>query len=166
MMTKKLATIRGMTTVLAVLVTCLHTACGGGNGSADVSDPLSFANAGGDVPSTVVSAAGNEPIHNWIFSALWLALVALLAFLMVSTWRYPSFKDLSLTQPRSPLSVILLGSLIYLIWNFSQPVLLVLAMGYVASGIAIRLGGLIRRRFRPPAQPPPEPSQAAEHPIG
>ncbi len=116
--------------------------------------------------AAVVYAAGSEPIHHWIFSALWLALVALLAFLMVSTWRYPSFKDLSLTQPRTPLSVILLGALIYLIWNFSQPVLLVLAMGYVASGIVIRFGGILRRRLRPPAEPPPEPSQAAENPVG
>jgi CDP-diacylglycerol--serine O-phosphatidyltransferase len=98
--------------------------------------------------AAVVYATGSEPLHFWIYSAIWLAFLALLAFLMVSTWRYPSFKDLSLTQPRSPLSIILIGSLIYLIFVFSKPVLLVLAIFYVASGITIRIGGLVRRRFR------------------
>jgi len=117
--------------------------------------------------AAVVYAAGSEPLHSWIFSALWLAFVAFLAFLMVSTWRYPSFKDLSLTQPRSRLSIILICALIYLVVTFSKPVLLVLALAYVASGIAIRIGGIVRRRFRQQPQPPPaEPNQAAEHQIG
>lgn len=98
--------------------------------------------------ASVVYACGGAPLHWWVFSALWLALLGILSFLMVSTWRYPSFKDLSLTRPRSPLTFVLIGSLIYLIWNFSQPVLLALAACYVGSGIAIRLGGAVRRRFR------------------
>ena len=98
--------------------------------------------------AAVVYATGSEPLRNWVYSAFWLAFLALLAFLMVSTWRYPSFKDLSLTQPRSPLSIILIGSFIYLVWVFSKPVLLIIAIGYVASGIAIRVGGIVRRRFR------------------
>jgi len=80
----------------------------------------------------------------------------------VSTWRYPSFKDLSLTHPRSPLSIILMGVLIFLVWSYSQPVLLVLAVSYVAVGIAIRIGGIVRRRLRPQPQTPPEP----EHQVG
>ena len=51
---------------------------------------------------------------------------------MVSTWRYPSFKDLSLTQPRSPLTFVALAILIYLMWNFSQPMLLGMSICYVA----------------------------------
>jgi CDP-diacylglycerol--serine O-phosphatidyltransferase len=78
---------------------------------------------------------------------------------MVSTWRYPSFKDLNLARPRSPLTLVLIGSLIYLIKLFSQPVLLGMAACYVGSGIAIRLGGLLRRRVRPH---PPQP----EHQVG
>src|SRR5580700_3228554 len=112
--------------------------------------------------AAVVYAAGSEPVHSWIISALWLALLGLLSFLMVSTWRYPSFKDLSLTHPRSPLTIVLMGVLIFLVWKFSQPVLLVLAISYVSGGIAIRIGGIVRRRLRPQAQPPREP----EHQIG
>jgi CDP-diacylglycerol--serine O-phosphatidyltransferase len=110
--------------------------------------------------AAVVYAANSEPVRNWVAATFWLALVALLSFLMVSTWRYPSFKDLTLTKPRSPLSVVLLGALIYLIWNFSQPALLGMAICYVGSGIVIRIGGLIRRRLKP--APPREP----EHQVG
>ena len=98
------------------------------------------------IVAAVVYASDSDPLRSWIFSAAWLALLALLSFLMVSTWRYPSFKDLSLTQPRSPLTVVMLGGLIYLIWNFSQPVLLGMTVCYVGSGILIRVGGAFRRR--------------------
>ena len=107
----------------------------------------------------IVYASGSRPLDWWPVSAAWLALLGLLSFLMVCTWRYPSFKDLSLTRPRSPLTIILVGSLIYLMWNYSQPVLLAMTVCYVASGIVIRVGGIFRRRLRPPT---PEP----EHQVG
>ena len=112
--------------------------------------------------AAVVYATDSVPLEQWIFSALWLALLALLSFLMVSTWRYPSFKEINLKGPRSPLTVILFGALIYLIWNYSQPVLLTLATVYVSTGIVIRAAGIIRRKFRP--QPPPSPQP--EHQTG
>ena len=108
--------------------------------------------------AAVVYASDSEPVQWWIWSALWLTLLGLLSFLMVSTWRYPSFKQINLVGPRSPLTVILFGALIYLIWNYSQPVLLALASAYVGSGILIRAGGIIKRRFRHNPQP--------EHQIG
>ena len=49
------------------------------------------------------------------------------------------------------------GSLIYLIWNYSQLVLFALAFTYVISGILIRLGGLIKRRSK--SMPPPREPQ-------
>jgi len=111
--------------------------------------------------ASVVYAAGSSPIHYWPFAVVWLALLALLSFLMVSTWRYYSFKDINLNRPRSFVIVIGLGSLIYLIWNYSQPVLLTMASAYVASGIVIRIAGIVRRRLRPipPARDP-------EHQVG
>ena len=92
--------------------------------------------------------------ERWWIAAAWLALIGLLSFLMVCTWRYRSFKDLNLVRPRSPLTVVLLGSLIYLIWNYSQPVLLAMGVVYTGSGIAIRLGGLIRRLMKKSDVPP------------
>jgi CDP-diacylglycerol--serine O-phosphatidyltransferase len=112
--------------------------------------------------AAVVYASNSEPIEWWPLSVAWLALLLLLGFLMVSTWRYYSFKGLNLSRAYSPLIVILLGGFIYAIWNYSQPVLLVMGVTYVGSGIVIRLGGIIRRRLR--AQHPPRPQP--EHQVG
>ncbi|MEO7143088.1 MAG: CDP-diacylglycerol--serine O-phosphatidyltransferase [Bryobacteraceae bacterium] len=117
--------------------------------------------AGAGMVAAVAYASGSVPLQWWVLSLLWMALVGLLSFLMVSTWRYPSFKGLNLSRPRSPLTIILVASLIYLIWNFSQPVLLALGIAYVGSGIAIRLGGIVRRHFRRPPPPP-----LMEQPVG
>ena len=110
--------------------------------------------------AAVVYASDSVPLTYWPLTIAWLVLLSVLSFLMVSTWRYYSFKDLNLMRPWPPLTVILLGSLIYLIWNYSQPVLLACAALYVSSGILIRVGGIIRRHLRPtrPEQP--------EHQIG
>jgi len=115
--------------------------------------------SGAAVVASIVYACDGEPLRAWAWSSAWLALIALLSFLMVSTWRYPSFKDLSLTRPRSPVTFILMGVVIFLIWRFSRPALLAMSVAYMLSGIVIRIGGVTRRRFRPP---PPEP----EHQVG
>ena len=106
--------------------------------------------------AAVVYASGAEPLTWWPLSVAWLALLALLGFLMVSTWRYYSFKGISLNRAYSSLIIILAGGLIYAVWNYSQPVLLIMAVTYVGSGIVIRVGGIIRRRLRhaPPRQRP------------
>src|SRR5579872_6901723 len=83
--------------------------------------------------ASVVFAADAEPLAWWPLSVVWLGLLLLLAFLMVSTWRYYSFKGINLSKPYTPLIVILVGGLIYSIWNWPQPVFLVLAASYVSS---------------------------------
>lgn len=98
--------------------------------------------------AAIIFAAGSLPLRNWQFSVAWLALLGLLAFLMVSTWRYPSFKDLNLVKPQSPISFVVMGSVIYLVWTIPQPVLLAISGTYVLSGIVIRVGGALRRRFK------------------
>lgn len=98
--------------------------------------------------AAVVFAANSAPIVSWPFAVLWMSLVAIIGFLMVGTWRYRSFKDLNLMRPRSPLSFILLAAIIYMVLNYSKPVLLGMAVTYVGSGIVIRIGGSVRRRWR------------------
>lgn len=110
--------------------------------------------------ASVVYAADSAPLSFWPLAVAWLALLGLLSFLMVSTWRYHSFKDINLLRPRSPLSVIALGAFIYLIWNYSQPLLLALLVTYVGSGIVTRIGGIVKRYLRPTPPPP------VEHGIG
>jgi CDP-diacylglycerol--serine O-phosphatidyltransferase len=104
--------------------------------------------AGAGMVAAVVYASSGEPITWWPLAVAWLGLLLLLGFLMVSTWRYYSFKGISLSKPYTPLLVILLGAFIYGMWNYSQLMLLAMATAYVASGIVIRIGGAIRRRMR------------------
>lgn len=103
--------------------------------------------------ASIIYAADAQPLRWWVPSVLWLALLGLLAFLMVSTWRYRSFKDLSLMRPRSPLTIIFVGSLIYLFWNFSKLMMLLMGLLYVGSGIVVRIGGIVRRLLRPSPEP-------------
>jgi CDP-diacylglycerol---serine O-phosphatidyltransferase len=111
------------------------------------------------VIASIIFAAGSTPLTSWAFSLAWLALLALLSFLMVSTWRYPSFKELSFVRPQSKFTLVIAATLIYLIWAMPRPVLLAMALAYVSSGILIRVGGVLRRRWRhgrPNDQPRPE----------
>jgi len=101
-----------------------------------------------------------SPVRSFSFSVAWLIAVSVVALLMVSTWRYPSFKQISSSQPRSPLIVLVIGA-VAIIWAWSQPVLLILAISYVLSGILLRIGGLVRRRKRLRPATPME-----EHQVG
>ena len=105
---------------------------------------LPIPGAAGTVAATVYGFYG-EPIGYWPIALVWLGLLGLLGFLMVSTWRYYSFKGLSLRQPRTPLIVIVVGGLVFAIWNYGHVVLPIIAAVYVGSGIAIRVGGIVRR---------------------
>ena len=116
--------------------------------------------AGAAMVAGVVFANDGEPLAISWFAAAWLVLLTVLGLLMVSTWRYYSFKGISLNKPYTPLLIILVGGLIYLTWNWPQPVLLAMPAAYVASGILIRLGGIIRRRVRH-HPPPPAPAPGA-----
>ncbi len=101
--------------------------------------------------AAVVFFFDSEPITSWQLSIVWIMTLAVLGLLMVSTWRYYSFKDINLRSPRSSLIVVIMGLLIVLVWLYPQIVLLLMAAAYVMSGIVIRFLGILRR-FRPSAQ--------------
>jgi CDP-diacylglycerol--serine O-phosphatidyltransferase len=125
---------------------------------------LPIPGAAGTVAASVYAFYG-QPIGYWPIALLWLGLLGLLGFLMVSTWRYYSFKGLSLRQPHTPLIVIVVGGLVFAIWNYGHVVLPIMAAIYVGSGIAIRVGGIVRRhvlRRRLGGAPPNVP----EHQVG
>jgi CDP-diacylglycerol---serine O-phosphatidyltransferase len=114
------------------------------------------------VIASIIFAAGSTPLDSWVFSVAWLVLLALLSFLMISTWRYPSFKDLNLLRPQSRLSFVVAATFIYLIWAAPRPVLLAMAICYVGSGIVVRVGGLLRRRWGTPRNPSDHPRPEAQ----
>ena len=104
--------------------------------------------------ASVVHVRGGHPIENWWPNgALWLALMGLLSFLMISSWRYSSFKDLNLMRTPGR-GIVLVGALIYLIWNFSQPVLVLMASVFTLSGIYARIAWLLKRDKTIPSADP------------
>ncbi|MGH7753466.1 MAG: CDP-diacylglycerol--serine O-phosphatidyltransferase, partial [Gemmatimonadales bacterium] len=93
------------------------------------------------VVAAIVHALQN-PITDWYWAAVWLALVAGLAALMVSPIRFYSFKEVNFGRRRTT-TVIGIGLLIVLIWKFSRPVLLIIAVTYLLAGLV----GPARRRL-------------------
>ncbi len=112
--------------------------------------------AAASMVAAVIFASGSLPLTSFVSSVAWLALLAVLSFLMVSAWRYWSFKELNLLRPRSPVMLVLMCLIIYGIWNWSQVVLVLLCAAYVSSGLFIRVGGLVRRLLRPATNVTPE----------
>jgi CDP-diacylglycerol--serine O-phosphatidyltransferase len=90
-----------------------------------------------------------QPVTYWVYGLIWLGIVALLAFLMISKMRYYSFKALDLRKPRPYVLIILLGLIVCGIVVYSEPVLLTLALTYLLSGIVLRI--VSRLRPRPPS---------------
>ena len=107
--------------------------------------------------AAVVHARSGQPIDSWWpWGVLWCALIACMGALMISGWRYRSFKDMNFMQ-KPTLGVVFFATVIFLIWNFSRPVLLTMAATFVLSGILTRIGGLWRWIFNR-GEEPPEPS--------
>jgi CDP-diacylglycerol--serine O-phosphatidyltransferase len=105
--------------------------------------------------AAVVYVWDGQPLDYWPLMAGWLALLALLSFLMVCTWRYQSFKGIQLQRPRSWLIAVACGVLIYALWAARDIALVALTGIYVASGVVVRVAGVLKRRFRH-ARPEPE----------
>jgi CDP-diacylglycerol--serine O-phosphatidyltransferase len=92
------------------------------------------------------------PLGHWGYSLGWMVVVTLLAFLMVSRMRYYSFKTWDLRRRRSYIAIIFLGLIIWGIWVYSEPVLLIIAVTYTLSGVVLR----ITSKFRPHPSAPEE----------
>jgi len=107
--------------------------------------------------AAVVHVVNGEPLFWWAWSALWLAILLTAALLMVSRWRYYSFKDIDLRRRHPLFLVVSIAGLVAAIWFYSEPVLLCIAMSYALSGMVTRAGGIIRRivrRLHPRPLPP------------
>lgn len=102
--------------------------------------------AGAGVIASTIHLLEGHPIQTWWMASFWLALLVATAFLMVSTWRFYSFKDLNLRN-RHPFQLIVpMGGFVLLLIFFSGPVLFVLMITYMLSGVMTRLASLFRRR--------------------
>ncbi|MGA9464932.1 MAG: phosphatidylcholine/phosphatidylserine synthase, partial [Terracidiphilus sp.] len=90
------------------------------------------------------------PVEAWWVAILWLILVGLCGFLMVSTWRFWSGKEINLTR-RHPFQLLFMLSIVlYVSIRYSQVVFFVVALSYMFSGIWARAAySWSRRRRRP-----------------
>src|SRR5437870_3861697 len=116
--------------------------------------------AGAGVIAAVVHFADGIPIYAVWVSVAWLCLLLVAGYLMVSTWRFYSFKDIVNLHSRQPFRlIILLAAFIAGVWLFSGPLLFALSLLYMASGVFWRLQWLFRRKGSPPPPPYQEASQ-------
>lgn len=74
----------------------------------------------------------------WV-ALIWMALVGLIGFLMVSTWRFWSGKEINLSSRHPFQWMVLLGLLLYALVFFSEYVLIIMALMYMFSGILARI---------------------------
>jgi len=109
--------------------------------------------------AAVVHLRNGYPVTQWWSSILWMAYMFLCAFLMISTWRFWSSKNLNLRDRQAARLLVLLGTILTAIWFFHRVVLFAMAITYLVTGVFSRIAYSFRRRS--PALPPPVPQTQA-----
>jgi CDP-diacylglycerol---serine O-phosphatidyltransferase len=103
---------------------------------------------GAGVLAAVVHYFNGSPIYNPWIAVIWLLLILFTGFLMVSNWRFWSTKELNLGS-RQPFQMVALIAFIGVLiaWK-SEIMLLIIALGYLVSGVGARLAYSWSRRRR------------------
>src|SRR6185312_894397 len=73
------------------------------------------------------------------FAVIWLAIVLGLGWLMVSTWRFYSFKEIDLGRRHPYVFMVALAALMAGLWYYSEVVLMVVVAVYLGSALAWRM---------------------------
>ncbi len=113
--------------------------------------------AGAGVIAAVVHFSGGDPLTSWYTALTWAAMVTTVGYLMVSTWRFYSFKDIDFRSRHPFQLIVLLAALFAAIFFYSRRVLFAIAIFYMISGVFWRLQWIFRRR---PDPPPPTNKEA------
>lgn len=95
-----------------------------------------------------VHVCSGLPNRAWWVALIWLAIVGACGFLMVSTWRFWSGKELSLSRRRPMQILFVIAIVLFVIWKFSGGFLFSLALIYMFSGIWARAAYSWSRRRR------------------
>ena len=109
--------------------------------------------AGAGVIAAVVHFTIGEPLTAAPQSIAWLLMVLVVGYLMVSTWRFYSFKEIHFNSRQPFRMVLLLAAIFVSIWFWSRWVLFGIALIYMFSGVWWRLQWIVRRKPTPPAPP-------------
>ena len=110
--------------------------------------------AAGLLAATVHFFYGIPVEESWWWVAIpWLLLVGLSGFLMVSTWRFWSGKEINLSRSHPFQLLFVLSPGLYIALRYSNVVLFLVALVYMFSGIWARAAySWSRRRRRAPAE--------------
>lgn len=103
--------------------------------------------AAGLVASTV-HFVGGIPVPNWWVALLWLAMVGLCGFLMVSTWRFWSAKEINFSRAHPFQLLFVLAIVVYVMVRYSNVVFFGIGVTYMFSGIWARAAYSWSRRRR------------------
>ncbi len=98
--------------------------------------------------ATTVHFANGYPVEAWWVAIIWICFVGLAGFLMVSTWRFLSGKEINLSRSHPFQLIFLLAIVIYVMVRFSSVVLFAAALVYMFSGIWARAAYSWSRRRR------------------
>jgi len=103
--------------------------------------------AGAGVIASVIHKFDGSWIADPRIAVVWMLLIAGTGFLMVSSWRFWSGKEIE-AGGRHPFQVfVLLALAIAVVWKFSEWALILISLGYLVSGLIARLAyGWQRRR--------------------
>lgn len=115
--------------------------------------------AGAGVIAAVVHFEAGDPVVSVYTAIAWAAMVTTVGYLMVSTWRFYSFKDIDFRSRHPFRLIVLLAGLFALIYVYSKPVLFAIALLYMVSGVFWRLQWIFRRHSDPP---PPSYKEASQ----
>ena len=108
--------------------------------------------AGAGVLAAVIHFFHGSPIVDARMSILWLGLIMGTGFLMVSSWRFWSGKEINLGD-RHPVRLLLVLALVGAVLVMeSEWVLILIALGYLVSGVLARLAYSWSRDRRRSAQ--------------
>jgi CDP-diacylglycerol--serine O-phosphatidyltransferase len=102
------------------------------------------------------------PIEAWWVAIVWVCVVGLSGFLMVSTWRFWSGKEINLSRSHPFQLLFVLSIVLYVMIRFSNVVLFLAALVYMFSGIWARAAYSWSRRRRHSHSPSPDPA-SEEH---
>jgi CDP-diacylglycerol---serine O-phosphatidyltransferase len=105
--------------------------------------------AGAGVVAAIVHYSAGVPVASGWTAMSWFTMVVVVGYLMVSTWRFYSFKDIDFRSRRPFRLIVVIAVVVASIALFSRPALFAIAILYMASGVLWRLQWIFHRKTRP-----------------
>ncbi len=98
--------------------------------------------------ASVVQFFEGSPIYEWWWALVWMVFVGALGLLMVSRWRFWSGKEINLSNRHPFQTMVLVAVVLALVLLYHRWTLILIALGYLSSGLLARLAYRPRRAAR------------------